>query len=216
MIGLYGGTFDPIHYGHLRTALDVLQLLHLEHIKFIPCAYPAHREKPVASAVMRLQMLRLAISKQANFIVDRRELDRQKPSYMIDTLKLIRAEVGQQALLLIIGADTFKYLSSWHQWQKIFDYAHILVMSRPGSIVQIEAEQEFLHAKLTKHLPDLSISSGGYLYFQEVTRLDISATRIRKIFATGAKAQFLLPDQVIDFINSRHLYEDNSKIKNKP
>jgi nicotinate-nucleotide adenylyltransferase len=206
MIGIYGGTFDPVHYGHLRTALDVQQALNLEQIRFIPCSQPAHRDQPGVTAVMRLQMLQLAIEEQSEFVVDTREMDRQGPSYMVDTLKSIRAEIGQQPLVLIIGADAFKHLAGWHQWQSLFDYAHVLVMSRPGSQHHIESEPEFFKARLTEQCAELTKVANGYLYFQNVTRLDISATRIRQMIADEQLPQFLLPDPVIDFINTHQLY----------
>lgn len=209
MIGIYGGTFDPVHYGHLRTALDVQQALGLEQVRFVPCAQPVHRGQPGVSAAERLQMLRLALADQAEFVVDDRELGRQGPSYMVDTLKSIRAEVGQQTLILVIGADAFKHLGSWYQWQSLFDYAHVLVMSRPGSSHRIETEQEFLNEKLTENREDLSAATNGHLYFQDVTRLDISATRIRQMIAEKQSPRFLLPDAVIEFIDSHQLYKDD-------
>ena len=137
MIGIFGGTFDPIHYGHLRSALEVKDIFGLNEVRLIPCASPPHREQPAVTAEMRLQMLELAIKNQPGLKIDTRELDRHKvsdqtPSYMVDTLKSLRQEFPAEPLLLFIGTDAFKHLTSWHQWQQLFDYAHIVVMTRPG------------------------------------------------------------------------------------
>lgn len=213
MIGVYGGTFNPVHYGHLRTALDIQQALGLEQVRLIPCAQPAHREQPDVTAQMRLQMLRLAVGNETGLVVDGRELDRPGPSYMIDTLQSIRAEIGQQALILIMGSDAFRGLNRWHQWQRLFDYAHILVMSRPGNTHEIEAESAFLQAKLIVDQNQLRAAAHGFLLFQEVTRLDISATRIRQLIASGKTPRFLMPDSVIEFINTHELYAGDAKVK---
>ena len=132
MIGVYGGTFDPVHYGHLRTALEVNEYFSLDELRLIPCSRPPHRVSPMAAADMRLQMLRLAVGNDPVFIIDKRELTRGGPSYMVDTLISIREEVAEVPLLLFIGADGFRYLTSWFQWERLFDFAHIVVMSRPG------------------------------------------------------------------------------------
>jgi nicotinate-nucleotide adenylyltransferase len=132
MIGVYGGTFNPVHYGHLRTALEVKELFELEQLRLIPCRVPPHRDEPEVPAHIRLQMLEAAVSGTPGFSVDRRELDRAGPSYMVDTLHSLRSEIGNMPLLLFIGADAFGGLERWHQWQRLFDYAHIVVMTRPG------------------------------------------------------------------------------------
>lgn len=206
MIGIYGGTFNPVHYGHLRTALDVQQTLALEQVRLIPCAQPTHRHLPDVNAAMRLKMLKLGVAQQARLVVDARELNRDSPSYMVDTLQSIRAEIGGQSLILIIGADAFKHLSTWYQWQHIFDFAHVLVISRLGSKHQIVSEAQFFNSRLTHDQQDLRTTVHGHLYFQEVTRLEISATWIRQMLATGLSPRFLLPDAVIEFINVNQLY----------
>jgi nicotinate (nicotinamide) nucleotide adenylyltransferase len=139
MIGLFGGTFDPVHYGHLRSALEVKDSFGLDEVRIIPCAKPPHRKQPEASATMRLQMLELAIKNQPGLKIDTRELDRHKlskltPSYMVDTLKSLRQDFKDASLLLFIGSDAFKHLTGWHQWQQLFDYAHLVVLTRPENI----------------------------------------------------------------------------------
>jgi len=204
MIGIYGGTFDPVHYAHLRTALEVKQHFALDEVRLIPCSQPAHRDSPSTTAEMRFDMLQLAIHNREGLLVDRRELDRPGVSYMVDTLKSLASEFSSSPLLLFIGTDAFKGLTAWHQWQQLFDYAHVVVMTRPG--YHAPALGEFLVAKLSTDKEKLKQHKAGYLYFQAVTQLDISATMIRNSINTGLKADFLLPDAVIDYINRNKLY----------
>ncbi|MCK9622710.1 MAG: nicotinate-nucleotide adenylyltransferase [Methylobacter sp.] len=209
MIGIFGGTFDPIHYGHLRSALEVKDIFGLNEVRLIPCASPPHREQPAVTAEMRLQMLTLAIKNQLGLKIDTRELDRQKasdqtPSYMVDTLKSLRQEFPIEPLLLFIGTDAFKHLTSWHQWQQLFDYAHIVVMTRPG--FETQELNDFFKARLAE-AKELAQASAGKLCFQQVTQLDISATAIRAMIADKQNPGFLLPDAVIEYIKQHKLYE---------
>ncbi len=210
MIGIFGGTFDPIHYGHLRSALEVKDIFGLDEVRLIPCANPPHREQPAVTAEMRLQMLELAIKNQPGLKIDTRELDRHKasdrtPSYMVDTLKSLRQEFPDKSLLLFIGTDAFKHLTGWHKWQQLFDYAHIVVMTRPG--FEIQAIDNFFKARLAGDIKELAQAVAGKLCFQLVTQLDISATAIRDIIARKQNPGFLLPDAVIEYIKQHKLYE---------
>jgi nicotinate-nucleotide adenylyltransferase len=209
MIGIFGGTFDPIHYGHLRSALEVKDIFGLNEVRLIPCASPPHREQPAVTAEMRLQMLTRAIKNQPGLKIDTRELDRHKasdqtPSYMVDTLKSLRQEFPTEPLLLFIGTDAFKHLTSWHQWQQLFDYAHIVVMTRPG--FETQELNDFFKARLAE-AKELAQASAGKLCFQQVTQLDISATAIRAMIADKQNPGFLLPDAVIEYIKQHKLYE---------
>jgi len=209
MIGIFGGTFDPVHYGHLRSALEVKDIFGLDEVRLIPCANPPHREQPAAIADMRLQMLELAIKNQSGLKIDSRELDRydlhQAPSYMVDTLASLRQEFPSEPLLLFIGADAFKHLTGWHQWQRLFDYAHIVVLTRPG--FEIPALDDFFKARLAGAINELTQAIAGKLCFQQVTPLDISATAIRDMIARKLNPGFLLPDAVIEYIKQHKLYE---------
>jgi len=209
MIGIFGGTFDPVHYGHLRAALEVKDIFELNEVRLIPCANPPHREQPGVTAGMRLRMLELAITNQPGLKIDTRELDRHKtdqtPSYMVDTLKSLRQEFPNEPLLLFIGTDAFKHLTGWHQWQRLFDYAHIVVLTRPGS--EIQELDVFFKVRLTKDINELAHVIAGKLYFQQITQLDISATAIRDIIARKQHPGFLLPDAVIEYIKQHKLYE---------
>jgi len=206
MIGIYGGTFDPIHYGHLRTALEIKETFSLNEVRLIPCAQPAHRETPLTSPQMRLKMLELAVKNHQELVVDRRELDRTGFSYMIDTLKSLRNENTSHPLLLIIGTDAFQGLESWHQWQNLFDYAHIIVITRPN--YQHQELSDFLTSKLTKNKDKLKFKLSGNLFFQSVTQFDISASMIRDTIKKGLNPAFLLPNRVIEYIKLNQLYKE--------
>jgi nicotinate-nucleotide adenylyltransferase len=205
MIGIFGGTFDPVHYGHLRSALEVKEAFGLTEIRLLPSAQPPHREQPTATALMRVQMLELAIKNQPGFVIDTRELDRAGQSYMVDTLKSFRLEFPRQPLLLFIGSDAFKNLTTWHQWQQLFDYAHIVVMTRPG--FKLQELDGYFKAKKANQIKELTQAPAGGLFFQPVTQLEISATAIREMIAEKHNPGFLLPEAVIEYIRQHALYE---------
>lgn len=205
MIGIFGGTFDPIHYGHLRSALEVKDFFGLKEVRLIPSAQPPHRDQPEAATPMRLHMLELAIKNQPDLVIDTRELNRHGASYMVDTLKSLRQECKDEPLLLFIGSDAFNQLKSWHQWQHLFDYAHIVVMTRPGFALQ--NLDDFFKARLATGISELAHNQAGKLYFQQITQLDISATAIRNMIAEQKNPGFLLPDTVIAYIRQHKLYQ---------
>ncbi len=205
MIGIYGGTFDPVHYGHLRTAVEVKELFDLQELRLLPSFQPPHRLRPGALPEMRLQMLQLAIKNQSGLQIDSRELEREGPSYMVDTLQSLRAE-GYNKLSLFVGADAFAGLTGWHRWQSLFNYAHLVVMNRPES--QSVILPEFLKQRLVNSRDELKQYAFGKLYFQNVTQLDISASKIRGIFAEKRNPAYLLPNEVINYIQQNKLYQD--------
>jgi nicotinate-nucleotide adenylyltransferase len=204
MIGVFGGTFDPIHYGHLRSALEVKGYFGLAELHLIPSAQPPHRGQPSASAAQRLHMLALAVNGHPGFVIDNRELKRPGRSYMIDTLTSLQQQFAGQSLLLIIGMDAFKALPTWHRWQELFALAHVLVMTRPG--YQHPPLDDFFADKLAAHKTELTSLQAGKLFFLPVTPLDISATAIRALIAEQRNPGFLLPDAVIGYINQHGLY----------
>jgi len=205
MIGIFGGTFDPVHYGHLRAALEVKEIFGLDEVRLIPSATPPHRLQPSATALMRLQMLQLATTNHPELVVDSREIDRGGPSYMVDTLKSLRQDFPNEPLLLVIGSDAFNHLTSWHQWRQLFTYAHIIVMTRPG--FKTQELDDFFKARFTSEQQQLAQTVAGKLFFQPVTQLDISATVIRNMIAEKHNPGFLLPDAVIEYIKQNGLYE---------
>ena len=209
MIGILGGTFDPVHFGHLRPALEVAQVLKLDEVRFIPCGQPPHREQPVASALQRLSMLRAAIAGYAGFKVDDRELRRDGPSYMVDTLASLQNDFPGQTLCLILGWDAFVHLESWHQWQRLFEMAHIVVTHRPGwSPGQIARQSELgrLVEQKTVTEDKLSRKQAGYITFIPVTQLDISSTHIRQQLQQGNSVRYLLPGDVEQLILNQNIY----------
>ncbi|MDD5580439.1 MAG: nicotinate-nucleotide adenylyltransferase [Methylobacter sp.] len=205
MIGIFGGTFDPVHYGHLRSAVEVKDIFGLAEIRFIPGANPPHREQPAAMAIMRLQMLELAIKNQPGLTCDTRELEREGYSYTVDTLKSLRQEFPRKSLLLFIGSDAFNGLTTWHQWQRLFDYAHIVVMTRP--CFDVQELDDFYKVRQTEEITELTQHTSGKLFFQRITQLDISATAIRQLISEKKNPGFLLPDSVIEYIKQHRLYE---------
>ena len=205
-IGVLGGTFDPIHYGHLRPALELLEALDLAEIRFVPCRIPAHRGAPQITAEQRLTLVRLATAGQTGFVVDDRELRREGPSYMVDTLASLREDFGDIPLCLIVGVDAFRELHTWHRWRELSRFAHIVVMQRPGpSKPFVPVLEEFIAPRMADAAALRQRLAGGIL-FQPVTQLDISATYIRALLARGQSPRFLLPETALAHIHERALY----------
>lgn len=206
-LALLGGTFDPIHFGHLRTALEVREALGLDEVRFTPCRQPPHRVA-VASPEARVKMLELALAGAADFVLDTRELRRPGPSWMIDTLAALRAELGAATpLCLILGHDAFLGLPGWHRWRELPDLSHLVVMTRLGAKPQWPEElATHLNGRVVDGPDRLRAAPCGSVRFQPVTALDISASRIRVLLRTGRSARYLLPDAVLDFIQSSGLY----------
>lgn len=206
MIGLIGGTFDPIHIGHLRPAFEIAELLSLEEIRFIPSATPPHRWQPEASAKQRLEMVKLATESESIFSVDDREYRREGASYTVDTLISIRKELGNnEPICMIIGYDAFKTFTQWHNWLEILTLCHLVVSSRPG--YQPEALEEWVNNRQTDQATDLHKNNAGLIYFASVTQLDISATYIRNQISSGYSSRYLTTDNVYNFIKRNKLYE---------
>ncbi|MDG4554735.1 MAG: nicotinate-nucleotide adenylyltransferase [Candidatus Competibacter sp.] len=205
-IGILGGTFDPIHDGHLRPALEVLEALDLAEIRFVPCRIPAHRDSPQITAEQRLALVRLATAGQAGFAVDDRELRREGASYMVDTLASLREDLGDIPLYLIVGADAFRELHTWHRWRELGQFAHVVVMQRPGPPKPFAPVLEEFVAPRMADAAALRRQPAGLILFQPVTQLDISATHIRALLARGQSPRFLLPEAVLACIHERALY----------
>ncbi|MBL3598591.1 MAG: nicotinate-nucleotide adenylyltransferase [gamma proteobacterium endosymbiont of Lamellibrachia anaximandri] len=208
MIGILGGTFDPIHFGHLRTALDVKLALKLDEIRLIPLRQAVHRDQPETPARLRLQMVNTAVSGTPGLKADDRELRRDSASYTVDTLLSLRDELGgEEPLCLLMGSDAFKDFLSWHRPLDITALAHLVIMTRPGqSTVANPALQQLVASRLTADPAELHTAPGGRILFQTVTQMDISATRIRAMVANGDSPRFLLPDAVLEIIEGEKLY----------
>lgn len=210
-IGILGGTFDPIHYGHLRMAQELLQALKLDEVRFIPAANPPHRDQPATSASHRAEMLRLAIAGNPQFRLDDRELQRSGPSYAVDTLLSLRAELGKGvSLSLLLGSDVFLGLTSWRRWDELLSLAHIVVAHRPHAAPSPENMAGPLKALWqqynTTSIEDLAKTSCGKILLHHITPLDISATQIREQLAQGSSPRYLVPESVIDYITTHQLY----------
>lgn len=207
-MGVFGGTFDPIHYGHLRTAFEVLQALRFDQVRLLPCGTPPHREPPVAPPELRVSMVRAATEGLSGFVVDERELSRSGPSYSVDTLAALRQEYPDWSIALIIGMDAFLDLPKWHQWRELLRLAHIVVAHRPGwRAPDMGPLGELLAARGTHRVDDLHDEKAGQIYILDVTQLEISSTEVRELVAGGRDPRFLMPDTVRDIVRSSRCYE---------
>jgi nicotinate-nucleotide adenylyltransferase len=206
-IGILGGTFDPIHFGHLRSALELHQALDLAEVRFIPCYQPVHRKSPIASPEQRLAMVRKAIENEPALKVDNCEIARKGPSYMIDTLKHLHQKMPNTPLCLIMGIDALLNFPSWHKWEEILKLAHLVVVHRPHyHLPQTGIVAELLKERLKKNSESLHECLAGNIILHPVTPLEISATDIRKQIAMGRSPRFLMPDSVYKYIQQHGVY----------
>lgn len=208
-IAILGGTFDPIHFGHLRPALELSQL-GFDEVRLMPCHVPALRETPQCSAEQRLVMVELAVHNEPRLAVDKRELEREGESFMVDTLTDMRNELGDQVSVnLVMGMDAFIGLPSWRHWQRLAELANIVVTERPGSVLPNEGVMAtFLKARKVSSVQELCETASGRVLVQPLPLLDISATRIRALIDSGHSARYLLPESVWDYIEQNRLYRD--------
>lgn len=209
MIGLFGGTFDPVHFGHLRPALDVMEFLSLDELRFFPAHRPPLRGEPAVTSTQRAEMVKLAISKQPGFVLDTSELDREGPSYTVDTLQLLREKSGKKMpLVLLLGSDAFSKLPLWYEWKKLTELAHIAVMMRPDvALDESDFPDGWLYERLTDTTDKLNIKPAGRIITVPVTQLAISATDIRQRSAAGRSIRYLTPAPVCDYIQEYALYQ---------
>lgn len=207
MIGIFGGTFDPVHLAHLRCALELQQTLGLTELRFVPSRQPPHRAAPLADPAQRLAMLRLGIAGQPGFVIDERELRRPGPSYTVDTLESLRGELPDRPLCLITGLDAFVQLHTWHRWERLIELAHIAVMTRPGlRSTPVGEVADLLERCRTDDPRALHAAPAGRIILCPVTRLKISATRIRALVAQGQSPRYLVPDSVLAYMREAGLY----------
>lgn len=206
-IGILGGTFDPIHFGHLRTAIELHQALQLDSVRLIPCYQPVHRQSPIASAEHRLAMVKIAIRNEPALIADSCEIKRASPSYTIDTLELLRQKFPQTPLCLIMGIDALLSLPRWHRWQELLTFAHIVVAHRPHyELPQTGVIADLLKKHLQHNLLSVHQQLAGFIILHPVTALEISATDIRQQFAANQNPRYLLPNNVYEYIKINRVY----------
>jgi nicotinate-nucleotide adenylyltransferase len=209
-IGIMGGTFDPVHFGHLRLAQEAAEILGLARVRWVPAGQPWHRGAPCAAAVHRLEMVRLAIDRNPLFELDDAEIRQTAPGYTVETLERLRRDLGEKrSIVLLLGTDAFRNLTSWQRWRDLFALAHIFVAQRPGHSLTPGGMPAALAAEWRSRAgtPDaLRGRAAGSVVAYGITALDISASAIRAHFAQTRSPRYLLPSQVLDYIESNGLY----------
>ena len=206
-VGIFGGTFDPIHFGHLRTAFELLHALRLAEVRLVPAGNPPHRGIPLCDARHRLDMVRAAVADQPGLVVDDREVRREGPSYTVLTLRELRDEAPRRPICLLLGMDAFLGLPQWHEWRSVFDLAHVVVAHRPGwTAPDTGTLGELLAARGTQRVEDLHQSVAGRIHVRPVTQLEISSTDLRDLIVAGQDPRYLLPDAVRALIRDTGCY----------
>jgi len=196
-LGIFGGMFDPVHFGHLRAAFELREALGLERVHFVPAADPPHREPPLADGGRRLDMLRAAISGEPGFVADDRELRRSGTSYTVSTLEDFRCQYGSRPLVLLVGLDAFLGLASWHRWRELLALAHIAVTRRPGAGLPESGELSELLAERREQDPArIAATPAGRVFIHAGTQLDIASSEVRRVLQAGRDPRYLMPDAV--------------------
>lgn len=211
-VGVFGGTFDPIHYGHLRLAEELADRLALREVRIVPARVPPHRGTPRVTSAHRLEMARLACAGNPRFRVDDRECRREGASYTVDSLLELRGELGNEIpLCLLMGVDAYLALTTWSRWERLFELAHLVIAHRPGFELDTgdlpAALAEQTSARLLREPPLLQARPAGGVLAVDIPPLDISGTAIRAALREGRSARYLLPDSVLDYIGQNHLYK---------
>ncbi|HED19775.1 MAG TPA: nicotinate-nucleotide adenylyltransferase [Gammaproteobacteria bacterium] len=207
MICIFGGTFDPVHFGHLRPALDVQQALGIACVHLLPCRVPPHRAAPLVTAEQRLELLQLAVADEPALEIDERELHRDGPSYMVDTLESLRTAHGDEPVCLALGMDALRGLERWHRWQDIPALCHLVVMHRPGSPwPQQGTLADRLSSACVTDASALEKQPAGCVIGFPVTQMAVSSTQIRDLLAAGQSPRYLLPDAVLNRIRQEKWY----------
>lgn len=207
-IGILGGTFDPIHIGHLRPAIEAQGTLGLAEVRLVPNHIPPHRASPFCTSEQRLAMVRLAAAETPGFVVDERELRRNSPSYTIETLIELRRELPDTPLCFLMGMDSLLGLPGWHRWRELLDYAHLVVSMRPGWQPDYPAEVASLLARhQSRQVSDLHRHRHGHIWLADNLPIELSATRLRALLAAGQDPRYLLPASVASYIRQQGLYQ---------
>lgn len=211
-IALIGGTFDPVHFGHLRLAEEACEALNLPEARWIPAGQPPHRRAPRAGAAHRLAMVRLAIAGNPRFVLDDAEANAASPCYTVLTLERLRAAEKGRPLVLLLGADAFLGLETWHRWSELFGLAHVAVATRPGFALDPAQMPAALAAvcreRQTESPAALCAAPAGCIVPFSMTPLGISASLLRARLAAGLSVRYLLPDPVAEYIDRHRLYRE--------
>ncbi|NOU52553.1 nicotinate-nucleotide adenylyltransferase [Pseudoalteromonas sp. JBTF-M23] len=209
MIALFGGTFDPIHLGHINMAKQCVKELKLDKLNFLPCAMPVHKAQPGITDAHRLTMLSLATQDNPKFAIDRRELIRQGPSYSLLSLQECRTASPNTPLLFLMGMDSFNSLPSWYKWQDIIQLCHIIVYQRPGEkLANSDQLTQYLAQASTTNRELLTQQQGGLCYFLAGDTFDAASSDIRKRIKNRENTEHLLNEQVREYIDEHHLYAE--------
>ena len=209
LIGIFGGTFDPIHWGHLNVAQTLFKNLPFEQIQFIPCGIPPHGKKPIANATDRLQMVKLAITDYPYFFAQDIEIKKSTPAYTIETLQTLQPVFEKKILCLILSTDAFAGLNTWFHWKEVLHYCHIIVANRLGfSLPDVLWIRKLLSQHQTENSKELSTISTGKIFFQSTDKVPITATALRTQLAQGdfTHAEKSIPSHVLEYIKQHHLY----------
>jgi len=206
-IGILGGTFNPVHFGHLRTALAAQQEFSLDEVRLIPCHHPVHKEEPEVSAQHRIEMLHKATKAEKRILVDVRECMRPGPSYMIETLDSLRIEYPHDRLFLLMGVDAYNKLEGWKDWQKLFELAHIIVITRPGwEIKPSQLIKKYCEHRSVSSFSEMCQSKSGKVLTYSFIPLMIASSEIRKLLKENKSVRYLIPNKVIKYLKKHKLY----------
>lgn len=208
LIGLFGGTFDPIHCGHLRLAIEARERLGLDEVLFLPAGQPRLRGAPLAPQPTRRRLLELALEGLPGMHLDVRELERPGPTATVDTLEELHAERSGDALCLLLGSDAFSRLERWTRWRRLMELAHLVVALRPGAVLPQQGPVARLLARAAEEPAVLRTRPAGCVFLMDIPALDISATRVRELLATGRDARFLVPDRALSYLLDEGIYRN--------
>ncbi len=209
MIGIFGGSFDPVHFGHIKTALALLENFDFEQIRFIPCQQSPHKNKVYASAEHRWQMLSLIANSHEKLMVDDCELKRHAPSYTIDTLIELRERFGdKKSLVLILGIDAYLKFCQWHHYENILSYCHLMILQRPGyTLPESGCEKDYINSCMVEDIALLTDTAYGKIFLSDLEKIDISSTQIRRTIADGEQPRYVIPGNVWNYIKRNKLYK---------
>ena len=206
-IAIMGGSFNPIHFGHLRPALELQQQLNLAQVKLMPNHVAPHKSHTDTTTTQRCAMIQAAIIDMPALQLDMTELSMPQPNYSVATLQALRQQHPHTPLCFIIGMDSFINLPKWHRWRELLDYCHLIVCQRPGWMHEASLElQQHLKGNKTENMADLAQQKQGLVFFTQVTQLEISSSQIRQLRKQGMSIKYLLPDSVIQYIEQNQLY----------